>query len=81
MKGGDPFGKWELTIDITDYCSSLKPKATKHEAMVKPPFKQFHILKIFQLLSWYIFLFVLDYLHFPKLFLSFFFLFGASFVA
>lgn len=44
MKGGDPFGKRELTI--TDYCSSLKPKATKHETMVKHPFKQFHIFKI-----------------------------------
>lgn len=44
MKGGDPFGKGELTI--TDYCSKLKPKMTKREIVVKPPFKQFHILKL-----------------------------------
>lgn len=29
MKEGDPFGKTELTIDTTDYCSSLKPKVMK----------------------------------------------------
>lgn len=39
MKGGDPFGKRELTIDTADYSSSLKPKGIKHETMVKPPFK------------------------------------------
>lgn len=44
MKGGNPFGKRELTIP--DYCSSLKSKATKHETMVKHPFKQFHIFEI-----------------------------------
>lgn len=39
MKGGDAFGKRELIIDTTDNCTSLKPKATRHETMVKLPFK------------------------------------------